>query len=445
LKGAKRGTRSWIEALGASLGDAVSTDREALREHGRDEGNRIEEHPPECVVYARNKDDVRETARVARRFGVPVTVRGAGSSLEGSVLPISGGISLNVSRMDEVLSVDATSMTFTAEAGVRREQLNRTLQKHGLFFPINPGANATLGGMAATNASGSNALKYGSFREQVLGLEVVLADGRTLRLGSEARKSSSGYALSQLFVGSEGTLGIVTELNLLARPIPAITASARALFSGVQSAVKAAVGLTRAGLNLSRLEMVDAECIRAVNRYKSASFPERTTLWIEFHGSSETAVATEIEVAERVCRRAGTVGEVPVAWTREEHERLWKARHHAWYAVADRYRGQQLISTDTCVPVARLPEAIDHTRKLMLQYSMVAPIVGHVGDGNYHVVFHAAPEDEEGRQRLQVVIDGMVRKALELGGTCTGEHGVGIRKRAYQRLEHGDSLVLRQR
>ena len=442
---AEQRQKPWVEALREELGDAVSSEPQDLQAHGNDEGYRYENRPPECVAYARNKEDVVSVLRVAREHAVPVTARGAASSLEGNVLPVRGGISLDLTRMNRVISVDPQSMTVTVEAGVRRKELNRRLREHGLFLSVDPGADATVGGMAGTNASGSNALEYGSFRNQVLGMEVVLADGRVIRLGSKARKSSSGYALGDLFVGSEGTLGIITELTLMVHALPAVTASARALFPDVKSAVEAAANLVRQGLSLARLEMVDAECIRAVNRYKSADFPEQTTLWIEFHGGSEDAVADEIEVAKEICHDVGAQGDMPVARTPEEYESLWEARHHAWYAVDDYYEDQQLVSTDTCVPVAKLPEAIGYTQNLMREYSMVAPVVGHVGDGNFHVFFHVAPDDEGGWQRLGAVMEGMVRKALELGGTSTGEHGVGIRKKKYQELEHEEALsVMRE-
>ena len=436
--------KPWISTLRDKLGDeVVSTEPEDLETHSKNEGYQ-EDFPPECVVFAHSKEDIIGALRVAREHGVPVTPYGAGSSLEGNSLPVKAGISLDLTRMDRILSIDPESLTVTVEAGVLREELNRRLHEHGLLFPVDPGANATLGGMAGTNASGANALLYGSFREQVLELEVVLSDGRVLKLGSGARKNSSGYDLKNLFVGSEGTLGIITELTLRAYPSPPETVSLRALFSEIESAVEAAVKLVRAGLSISRLEMVDAECVRAVNRYESADYPEQPTLWVEFQGRSEEALDEEVKVAQDLCEEAGAE-DITVAHNADEQERLWEARHHAWYAVDDYYTDHQLVSTDTCVPVARLSEAIASTQQLMHEHSLVAPIIGHVGDGNYHVFFHLAPDDEDGWQRLGEVLDGMVEKALELEGTSTGEHGVGLRKIKYQEQEHGEALsVMRE-
>ena len=432
--------KPWVDTLRERLGDVVSTASEDLESHGRDEGYE-QAFPPECVVYARNKEDVLRTLEVAREYGVPVTPFGAGSGLEGNALPVRGGISLDMRRMNRVLNIEPESLFVTAEPGVLHPELNHELRPHGLFFSVDPGAEASLGGMAGTNASGANALRYGAMRDQVLEMEVVLSDGRVIRVGSKARKSSSGYDLKDLFIGSEGTLGIITELTVKVYPIPARSVSLRAVFPDLEPAVRGATELAQTGLNLARLELVDEECVRAVNGYKSTDYPERPTLWIELVGNSEATVEEEMEVAERLCREAGAE-DVTAARDEEEQEQLWEARHHAWYAVDDAYPEDHMISTDICVPIARLAEAIGTTRRLLEEHSLSAPIIGHTGDGNYHLFFHLSPEDEDGWRRVEHVTEGMTAKALELGGTCTGEHGVGLRKTKYQESEHGEALSL---
>lgn len=431
---------TWIGALRDRLGDIVVSATRDLESHGKDEGYQ-RAYPPECVVYARDKQDVLEALEVAREHRVPVTPFGAGSSLEGAVLPVEGGISLDLSRMNGILSVEPENLCVTAEPGITLRDLNDELQRHGLFFPIDLGANASLGGMAGTNASGSNALRYGDMHEQVLGMKVVLSDGRTIRVGSKARKNSSGYDLKDLLIGSEGTLGIVTELTVKVRPLPAHHESLRAAFEEIGPAVETAAGLGRSRLGLAKVELVDETMLRAVNAYQSADHVERPTLWIEFHGSSEAAVAEDVEAAEKMCREAGA-SEVTRARAEEEQRELWEARNQSWYAARDWYPEDHTVSTDICVPLGRLPEAIAHTRELMNEHSLSAPILGHMGDGNYHVFFHVPPDDEDAWQRFDEVLEGMAMKALELGGTCTGEHGVGLRKMKYQEAEHGEALSL---
>jgi len=429
----------WIDKLRDRLGDIASSAPRDLKLHGRDEGYH-REYEPDCVIYARSKQDILDTLEIAREHHVPVTPFGAGSSLEGAVLPVEGGISLDLSGMDKILSVELENLCVTAEPGVTLEDLNDELRPHGLFFSIDLGANASLGGMAGTNASGSNALRYGDMHEQVLGMEVVLSDGRTIRVGSKARKNSSGYDLKDLLIGSEGTLGIVTELTVKARPLPAHEESLRATFEDIGPAVEAAVELGRSGLGLARVELVDEIMIEAVNAYQSADHAERPTLWVAFHGS-ETAVAEDVKAAEEMCRELGAL-DVTAARTEEEQQQLWEARNQSWYAARDWYTEDQMVSTDVCVPVGHLPKAITHTKQLMEEYSLFAPILGHMGDGNYHVFFHVPPNDEDAWQRFDEVLEGMIAKAFELGGTCTGEHGVGLRKMKYQETEHGEALSL---
>lgn len=386
---------------------------------------------------------MEDAVEVAREHGVPITPVAAGSSLEGNALPARGGISLDVRGMDYVPEIDPESMTVTAGPGITHLELNRRLREHGLFFSVDPGAEASLGGMAGTNASGSNALRYGAMRDQVLGLEVVLADGRVIRAGSKARKTSSGYDLKHLFVGSEGTLGVITELTVRVHPIPLHSVSLRTTFDDLDPAVRGGVDLASSGLTLSRLELVDEECIRAVNAYKGTNYSVRPTLWLEIDGTSEAAVEREREVAERRCQEAGSAS-IEVAHTQEEQELLWEARHHAWYAVDDAYPEESMISTDICVPVGRLGEAIVETRRLLEEHSLSAPVIGHAGDGNYHLFFHLSPDDTDGWRGFGRVLEGMAEKAFELDGTCTGEHGVGMRKVELQATEHGEALSVMQ-
>ncbi len=430
----------WVDELRDRLGDVVVSEPRDLEFHGKDEGYH-REYEPDCVVYARDKQDVLDTLEVAREHRVPVTAFGAGSSLEGAVLPVEGGISLDLGGMNEVLSIELDNLCVTAGPGVTLEDLNDELRQHGLFFSIDLGANASLGGMSGTNASGSNALRYGDMREQVLGMEVVLADGRTIRVGSKARKNSSGYNLKDLLIGSEGTLGIVTELTVKAYPLPVHEESLRATFEDTGAAVEVAAKLGRSGLGLARVELVDEIMIQAVNAYQSSDYDERPTLWMAFHGSNEAAVTEDVEAAERMLEEAGAL-EVTEARTEEEQKELWEARNQSWYAAEAWYPEDHTISTDICVPIGRLHEAIAHTKQLMDEYSLSAPILGHVGDGNYHVFFHVPPDDEDAWQRFEEVLESMVAKAFELGGTCTGEHGVGLRKMKYQEAEHGEALSL---
>lgn len=432
-------TAPWAEALEGRLGGIVSSAEGDLEAHSRDEGYQHGSRPAR-VVYARGKKDVVETLAVAREHGVPVTPFVVGSSLEGAVLPAEGGISLDLSRMDGILSVEPESTCFTAEPGVTLSKMREALAPHGLFFSVDLGADASLGGMAGTNASGSNFLRYGDMRRQVLGMEAVLSDGRTIRVGSGARKSSSGYDLKDLLIGSEGTLGVVTELTVQAWPLPKHRASLRAEFAGLGEAVDAATGLARAGLGLARVELVDEVMVRAVNAHKATRHAERPTLWMEFHGSSEAAVAEDLKAAEGALRGGRAVA-VATARGAEEQAGLWEARNHAWYAAEAMHPEEHSISTDLCVPIGRLRESVEHTKRVAAEAGFEAPIVGHAGDGNYHVFFHAPLGDEGAWARLEGVLGAMTLKALELGGTSTGEHGVGLRKLKYQEKEHGEEAL----
>ncbi|WP_045233556.1 FAD-binding oxidoreductase [Deinococcus pimensis] len=434
---------TFLDDLRAALGARVSTAQADLLSHGRDEGY-PDVLPPHAVVYAESEADVVATLRCAREHDVPVTPFGAGSGLEGNAVPVRGGISLDLTRMNRVLGIDAGSFLATVEPGVPYPELSRLARPHGLFFAVDPGADATLGGMAATGASGTAAVKYGTMRDNVVEMRVALLDGRVIRVGSRARKSSAGYDLLHLFVGSEGTLGVITRLTVKLHPLPARAASLQVSFPTVGDAVDAAVAVMGAGVGPQRIELVDADAIRAVNAYKGRADAEAPTLWIEVIGRDDADLRAQLDLVEELCEGSGgTVAGRAV--TESEREKLWTARHHAYYALRAAYPGHANRTSDVCVPIAELPAVMEETRRLIGEAGLTAPIVGHVGDGNFHVLFHAAPDDADGWARINGVSDGMTRAALAAGGTCTGEHGVGVRKRKYLREEHGEALdVMRE-
>ncbi len=436
-------TSPMTDELRALFGARLSTAAADLHAHGRDESY-PDVHPPHAVIFAQDEADVVRALRFARERRVPLTPFAAGSSLEGNAVPVQGGISLDLTRLNRVLHIDAANACATVEPGVLYPELSRQVRSHGLFFAVDPGADASLGGMAATGASGTAAVRFGTMRDNVLELRVALLDGRVIRVGSRARKSSAGYDLKHLFLGSEGTLGVITQLTVRLHPLPGAAASVQVGFAAVEAAVEAAVGIMASGLGPQRLELVDAAAIRAVNAYAGRHDPEVPTLWIEVTGRTPADLRAPLALVEELCRDAG--GEVRGQATSEaQRAELWTARHHAYYALRAAHPGHTTRTSDVCVPIAALPDAIAWTQALMARHGVNAPILGHVGDGNFHVLFHAAPDDAAGWARIAQVSDGMIRRALELGGTCTGEHGVGVRKRHYLRAEHGEALdVMRE-
>lgn len=427
-----------LDDLRVALGNRVSVTPAELAAHGRDEGY-PDTHLPHVVVYAETEADVLATLAHARHHGVPVTPFAAGSSLEGNAVPIHGGISLDMTRMSRVLGIDAQNFTATVEPGVPYPELSRLARPHGLFFAVDPGAEATLGGMAATGASGTAAVKYGTMRENVLSMRVALVDGRVITVGTHARKSSAGYGLKHLFLGSEGTLGVITQLTVRLHPLPSVAASVQVTFPSTDAAVQTAVAIIGAGVGPQRLELVDAETVKAANAYKNRTDPEHPTLWIEVIGRDPEDVGAQLALVEDLAQDAG--GTVRGrAFTEAERVNLWTARHHVYYALRAAYPGHTNRLGDVCVPIAALPDVIAYTQALLTQHELHAPIVGHVGDGNFHLLFHADPADALAWERIAVVSDAVTRRAIEVGGTCTGEHGVGIRKRKYLRDEHGAAL-----
>ncbi|SOH92666.1 D-lactate dehydrogenase (cytochrome) [Monaibacterium marinum] len=424
-----------IDALGKALGDKVQTGASIRALHGGNESY-FDEVLPDAVVFPSSTADVQQVVQICAAQGCPIVPWGTGTSLEGHALAIRGGISLDMTNMAAMVQVNAADMDCRVQPGCTREALNTELRATGLFFPVDPGANASLGGMAATRASGTTAVRYGTMRENVLGLEVVLADGRVIRTGSRARKSSAGYDLTKLMIGSEGTLGIITELTLKLQGQPEAAASAICAFPDVDSAVQAVQMTMQMGVPMARIEFLDAECVRAVNQADGRDMPEVPHLFMEFHGT-EAGVA---EQAETVRGIVDEFGGSAFDWStvQEVRAKLWHARHNAYYSIKALRPGCRAVTTDVCVPISALAQAVQETAADIAASTLMGPILGHVGDGN----FHAALLIEEGNaaelaeaKRLSHL---MAERAIRLGGTVTGEHGVGMGKTKYMADEHGE-------
>jgi D-lactate dehydrogenase (cytochrome) len=400
-------------------------------------------HPPrrpDVVVFAVSAQEVAAVLAFADEAGVPVVPFGAGTSLEGHVIPLDGGISLDLTRMNRIVALRPDDLSATVEPGVTRSQLERAAGPHGLFFPVDPGADATLGGMAATNASGTTSVRYGGMRAHVLDLEVVLADGRIVRTGSRAVKTSAGYNLTQLFLGSEGTLGVITELTLRLHPIPEHVVVARAAFPSVEAACRAAASLVAAGVPLTRCELLDATTIGALNAYRGTTFPESPHLFVEL-GGSESGVSGDLETARELLADEGATG-LEAESDPTARARIWDARHNALHASLALAPGSKPLTTDVAVPVSELAGAMEHARGALDGSGLRGGIVGHAGDGNFHVAFLLDPDDAESVARAQRLNGALVDDALARGGTCTGEHGIGFGKLSYLEREHGDLLPL---
>ena len=417
---------------------------QAVREqHGRDESR---EAPvlPDAVLFAHSEQDVIDALRLADEYRVPVVPWSAGSSLEGQLIPVHGGISLDVSGLNRVLDVQPGSFQATVQAGVTYPELNRQLRREGLFFPVDPGAEASLGGMASTNASGTAAVRYGTTRDNVLALRAVLPGGEVVNLGSRARKTAAGYDLRGLFIGAEGTLGVITELTVRLYPLPGHVAALRASFRSIEEGAACAALLMGAALQPERLELIDAGEIAAVNEYLGRDYTVAPTLWMEFAAATEEALAGTLALAGELCGESGGTG-LEAAYTQAERAALWEARHKAYYAITARHPGHAFLTTDICVRLQQLPGMVAYTAALCREADVDASLVGHVGDGNFHMTFHAALDDAGRWQTIHGIYDQMVTRALECGGTCTGEHGVGLHKRGHLARQHGDSLQLMRR
>jgi D-lactate dehydrogenase (cytochrome) len=407
-------------------------------QHGRDESP-FDVPPPEAVVFAESNEDVAAVVALATEHGVPVIPFGVGSSLEGHLLAVQGGVSVDLSRMNRVLRVNAEDQTVTVQAGVTRMQLNREIKDTGLFFPIDPGADATLGGMTATRASGTNAVRYGTMRENVLGLTVITAGGRTVRTGTRARKSSAGYDLTRLFVGSEGTLGVMTEITLRLYPIPESITAAVCSFPSIDAAVQTTIQIIQLGIPIARVELLDAHTVRAVNAHDKLTLREAPMLLMEFHGSPSSTA----EQAQMVQDIANEFGGQAFEWasTPEERTRLWTARHHAYFAALQTKPGCRSVTTDTCVPISRLAECINATVAEADAAGLPYFLVGHVGDGNFHMGYLIDPAKPEERATAERLNAQLVARALALEGTCTGEHGIGLHKQGFLVDEAGEDAI----
>lgn len=427
--------------LRARFSERVSTSEQVLFEHAKDSAHHPPQ-PPDAVIFPESNDEVAEVVRICAGHRVPVIPFGTGTAVEGGVVAIHGGVTIDLRRMNRILRVSVPDMDATVQAGVTRYQLNDYLsdQQTGLHFPVDPGANASLAGMAATRASGTAAVGYGTMRENVLGLTAVLADGRLIRTGGRARKSSAGYDLTHLFVGSEGTLGIITEVTLKLSPNPEAISAAVCHFESIGAAVTSVIDVMAAAIPLARIELLDEIQMDAVNRYSNLSYPVAPTLFFEFHGS-EATVAEQAQRTRSILDRHG-VQEFQWASGEGERDRLWAARRDGYYATIALREGAIGYVTDVCVPVSQLAECIRRTKVDLQNCSLPAPLFGHVGDGNFHVVFPIIPGNAEELAEARHYGKLIVEHALDLDGTCTGEHGIGIGKREALQAEHGEAATV---
>src|SRR3990170_2351019 len=420
-----------VAALGA---EAVSRSEAVRDQHGHDESYHPSA-PPDLVVFPGTTEEVVAIVDRCRAARVPIVPFGAGTALEGHVAALRGGVCVDMTRMSRILRVDLEDMDATVQAGVTRKQLEARLLPEGVFFPVDPGADATIGGMVATRASGTTAVRYGTMRENVLSLTVVTAQGQVVRTASRARKSSAGYALTRLFVGSEGTLGIVTEATLRIHPTPEAISAAVCSFPTIEDAVGCVIRTIQLGIPVARIELLDQVQMDAVNRRAGLDYPVAPTLFLEFHGSEAAVVEHAAGVEEIAADHRSS--DFSWATRREERDRLWEARHDAYHAALALRPGAKGFVSDVCVPISRLAECIAKTRQDIDGTGLLAPMVGHVGDGNFHVTFLVDPDDRAELRLAENVMERMVRRAISLGGTCTGEHGVGCGKARYLALEHG--------
>lgn len=426
------------DLLAAKFGNCFTVSPAVCLQHGTDESS-YTPVPPDAVVYAESTDCVEFVVRACARYSVPVIPFGVGSSVEGHLLAVCGGVSLDLSRMNKVLEVRTDDQTATVQAGVTRQALNDALAHSGFFFSVDPGANASIGGMAATAASGTNTVRYGSMRENVLSLTVVTGEGKVVRTARRARKSSAGYNLTQLFIGSEGTLGVITEVTVKLQPQPETIAAAVVKFPDVRSAVCTVIQAMQLGIPLARAEMLDALTIRAINAHSRTDQIEAPTLFLEFSGS-QAQVQEQREVLQAIAQEQGG-GDFRWALRPEERTQLWTPRHHAYFACLQLKPGCRSFTTDACVPISALADCISETMKDIESSGLLAPVFGHVGDGNFHCLMLVDPNSEDERSTAEALSQRLVRRALRYDGTCTGEHGVGLHKKGYLLEEHGHEAV----
>ena len=430
---------AFLEALAARFGPEQFSTALAVREqHGRDE-SAFDVPPPAAVIFAQSTQDVADTIRLASEFEVPVIPYGAGSSLEGHLLAVQGGISLDVSSMNQVLSIAADDLTVTVQPGISRKTLNEAIKHTGLFFPIDPGADASIGGMCSTRASGTNAVRYGTMRENVLALQVVTPSGEVIRTGTRAKKSSAGYDLTRLYVGSEGTLGVITEVTLRLYPLPEAISAAICSFPSVEAAVRTVIQTIQLGVPIARVELIDAQSVACLNRYSKLTLREEPLLLMEFHGTP-ASVEEQAQTVQGIAREFGGQ-DFEWAVTPEERTRLWSARHNALFAALQSRPGARPINTDTCVPISRLADCILETIAEVEASGIPYFLVGHVGDGNFHVGFLIDPNVPQERVIAEDLNHKLVARTLRMGGTCSGEHGVGLHKMGFLLDETGTGAV----
>lgn len=428
----------FLLALQTRFGGQCSTALAVREQHGRDEGA-ISAPPPAAVVFAESTQDVQDAVTLCDRYGVPVIAYGAGSSLEGHLLAVQGGITIDVSRMNRVLSVNTEDLTITVQPGITRKALNEAIKDTGFFFPIDPGADASIGGMTSTRASGTNAVRYGTMRENVLALEVVTASGEVVRTGNRAKKSAAGYDLTRLLVGSEGTLGIFTEITLRIYPLPEAVSAAICSFSSIENAVHTVIQTIQMGIPIARVELVDVNSVRMVNAYSKLSLREEPMLLMEFHGSP-TGVKEQAEMVQDIAHEFGGNA---FEWAErpEDRTRLFTARHNAYFAAVSSVPGCRCITTDACVPISRLADALLECVTEADASGIPYFLVGHVGDGNFHFGYLIDPDNDTQRQQAEQLNHTLVARAIALGGTCTGEHGIGIHKQGFLLEEAGVGAV----
>jgi D-lactate dehydrogenase (cytochrome) len=433
----EKAVKAAIAALAAKFGNRLVTSQAVREQHGNTL-TWIENQPPDAVVFPQTSEDVQDAVRICAQHKVPVIPYGTGTSLEGHINAPRGGVSLDFRDMNHILEVHAEDLDCVVEPGVTRKQLNEYLRDQGLFFPIDPGADASIGGMTATRASGTNAVRYGTMKDNVLALKVVLANGETISTSSRAKKSSAGYDLTRLFIGSEGTLGVITEITVKLHGIPEAISGGSCPFPSVEAACNAAIATIQSGIPVSRIELLDEVQVKAVNAYSNLGLPESPLLLLEFHGTD----AGVKEQSERFGEISRELGGGPFRWTAnaEERTRIWQARHDCYYACIRLRPGAKAFATDVCVPLSRLAECVTETQRDIEATKLIAPIVGHVGDGNFHTSVLLDMDDPAEVATAKAFSERLVERALAMGGTCTGEHGVGQGKMKYLAAEHGEAL-----
>lgn len=425
--------------LSERFGDKFITSQSVREHHGTDESP-YPVCPPDGVLYPQCTEDVVDAVKICNTYKIPIVPFGVGSSLEGHVLPIEGGITLDFSEMNKVLAINEEDFTVTVQPGVIRTQLNDEIRHTGLFFPIDPGAHASIGGMTATRASGTNAVKFGTMRENVISLKVVTAEGKVVRTSSRARKSSSGYDLTRLFVGSEGTLGIIVEITVKVHPIPEVITAAICNFPTLENAVESVIQIMQTGVNIARVEFMDSRAVKAVNAYSKLTLKETPLLLFEFHGSSKASVQEQIDLVQEITSSNNGM-DFEWAERQEDRTRLWTARHNSHYSSLQLRPGCRSVSTDVCVPISRLADCVGETAKELESMPFPFTIVGHVGDGNFHVQMLLDPESDKEWQLSEEINRRLVSRAISMDGTCSGEHGVGIHKMEFLKEEHGEDAL----